>query len=72
MTAAEEIAKEAEARGREEGRRDLLVKLITLRFESPNDATMQLLRHASAEQLSRCAELVLTAASVDEVLAPCR
>jgi hypothetical protein len=76
MTAAEQIAKEAEERGRrkgrEEGRRELLVKLITLRFGAPDAATIERLDGASAEQLARCAERVLDATTLDEVLAPCR
>lgn len=74
MTAAEQIAKDAEERGRrrgrEEGRRDLLVKLLTLRFGAPDAATLARLDHATSEQLSRYAERVLDAPTLDAVLAP--
>lgn len=86
MTTAEQIAKEAEERGRrlgreegrhegrEEGRRlerrELLVKLITLRFGAPDTSTLARLDSASAEQLARSAGRVLDAATLDDVLAP--
>jgi hypothetical protein len=76
MTAAEEIAKEAEARGlergRKQGRRELLVKQVTLRFAPLDEAALRLLEGATSEQMSQCAELVLTATTLDELLAPCR
>jgi flagellar biosynthesis/type III secretory pathway protein FliH len=92
MTAAEEIAKEAEARGlergrkqgreqgreqghkqcREQERRELLVKQVTLRFAPLDEVALRLLEGATPEQLSECAELVLTATTLDELLAPCR
>jgi predicted transposase/invertase (TIGR01784 family) len=72
MTAAEEIAQEAEARGIEQGRRGLLLNLVTLKFGPPDADTLRVLERATPEQLSECAERILTATSIDEVLAPCR
>lgn len=68
MTAAEEILERGREEGRQLERRDLLVKLITLRFGPPDSTTLDRLERATAEQLSRCAELVLDAATIDNVL----
>jgi hypothetical protein len=80
MTAAEEIAKNAEERGRREGREEgrrferhqLLVKLISLRFGAPDEATLARLERATPEQLSECAERVISATTLKDVLEGCR
>jgi hypothetical protein len=45
---------------------------MTLKFGPPDQATLRALECATPEQLSECAERILTATSLDELLAPLR
>lgn len=69
MTLAEQWIAEGRAEGRAEGERIVLLRLLRLKFgELPASAQAQV-AHANEEQLSLWAERVLTASSLDEVLA---
>jgi hypothetical protein len=68
MTYAEELFQQ----GHGQGQREMLVKLLTLRFGPPDSTTVRTLERATPEQLSECAERILTATSLDELLAPMR
>lgn len=56
--------------GHREGRAELLLELLGVRFGPPSAVTLARVRAASIEQLDAWARRLLTAASVDEVLAP--
>ncbi len=58
------------AEGRAEGEATLLLKLLDQRFGPLTDATCTRVRSATVEQLERWAERVLTAPTLDDVLAP--
>jgi hypothetical protein len=68
MTAAEQLSRVGEHAGAVK----MLVKLLTLRFGPPDQAVARTLERATPEQLSECAERILTATSLDELLAPLR
>jgi predicted transposase/invertase (TIGR01784 family) len=53
-----------------EGKAELLIKLLGLRFGPPSAATRARVEAASPKQLDAWAERVLTAKTLDEVLAP--
>ena len=57
------------ARGRNEGRAETLLKQLQLKFGRPSAATRQRVAVATAEQLDAWLEAVLTADSLDQVLA---
>jgi hypothetical protein len=63
MTGAEKLR----AEGRAEGRAELVLKLLTLRFGPLTEATVACVRAASIEQLDGYAEGVLTAQSLEQV-----
>jgi hypothetical protein len=58
-----------ESRGLVKGQANLLLKQLGLRFGPPSAATRAHVESATAEQLDTWAERVLTAQSIDEVLA---
>lgn len=60
---------EGKAEGRAEGQAQLLLRLLTLRFGELPPAAQTLVSEASLEQLAVYAERVLSAASLDDVLA---
>lgn len=64
-----ERAAEREA-NRTEGRAEVLLKLLGVRFGRLSDATRAYVEAATSAQLDRWVERVLTAATLDEVLAP--
>lgn len=61
---------QGEAKGEARGRSEILLKLLGLRFGPPSEQTRALVEAATAPQIEIWAERVLTAATVDEVLAP--
>lgn len=73
MTAGEELMQKGQARGiivgELQGRRVILRKLLTLRFGALPDAAVTRLDAADVVTLDTWAERVLTAATLDEVLA---
>jgi hypothetical protein len=73
MTAAERSRAqgrlEGKAEGRAEGQAQLLLRQLTLRFGALSPAAQTRVAEASLEQLSVYAERVLSAASLDDVLA---
>lgn len=73
MTGAERLIQEGLLRGRQEGRqegrRHTLEKLIRLRFGEPDGATSRRLESATEEQLEAWTERILTAPSLEELLA---
>jgi hypothetical protein len=77
MSMAEKLIAEGEARGeargeakgRVEGRAETLLKLLRLRFLSVPDGAVERVMHADVATLDRWVERVLTAGSVDDVLA---
>ncbi len=69
MSAGSELIRQGEAKGRAEGRADMLLKLVTLRFPAISPEAAQRIRAADAATLDRWAERALTAASIEELLA---
>ena len=69
MTGADILRQEGEARGKAQGRVELLLRLLRAKFgEVPSEAEERL-HSASVEQLDTWAERLLTAESVEEALA---
>jgi hypothetical protein len=72
MTLAEKLRQEGWDKGRQggrqEGQRQLLLKLLTLRFGHVQQDSASRISEAGDEDLERWAERVLTASSIDEVL----
>lgn len=66
----QEGLREGEAEGIRKGKAELVLKLIGLRFGPPSEATHARIMAAPSEQLDGWAERLLTAATLDEVLAP--
>jgi predicted transposase/invertase (TIGR01784 family) len=62
--------KEGRRDGRKEGRAGLLLELLALRFGDPSAVIRARVEAASIEELDAWAKRVLTAESLDEVLAP--
>jgi hypothetical protein len=60
---------EGRQEGLQEGERRVLLKLLTLRFGPPPDSAARRIADADADTLERWAERVLTAATLEEVLA---
>jgi Domain of unknown function (DUF4351) len=60
---------EGEAKGRTEGEPKVLLKLLGLRFGPVSEVAKAHVEAASLEQLDTWAERILTAATLDEVLA---
>jgi predicted transposase YdaD len=60
---------EGEAKGKAEGKAELLLKLLTLRFGELPQAARARLAAADEQALMRFTERVLSASSLDEVLA---
>lgn len=73
MTAAEKLLQQGEERGRKEGRKEgqaeLLVRQLELRFVNLPEGISEHVQQASDTDLTRWAERVITAASLDEVFA---
>lgn len=71
MTIAEEMRREGEARGREQGRvqalSDMLRKLVARKFGALSAAHEARIADATAEQLERYVERLLVAATIDAV-----
>jgi hypothetical protein len=65
-----EFARRYIAKGRAEGRAELVLKLLALRFGPLREEVVARVRAASVEELDTFAERVLTATSLDEVLGP--
>jgi len=69
----EESLREGRQEGRQEGRRegqvDLLLRLLTLRFGGLADTTTERVQQAADADLTRWADRVLSAASLDQVFA---
>ncbi len=66
----EEAGREGREEGRKEGRAELLLELLGLRFGSPSAIVRAQVEAATIEQLDAWARRLLTAASIDEALAP--
>lgn len=62
--------REGRAEGEAKGRAEILLKLLGLRFGPPSEVTRARVDAATLEQLDAWGERVLTAQSVEEVLAP--
>lgn len=60
---------EGKAEGKAKGKAELLLKLLSLRFGSPSEATRARVGTAEPVQLDAWAERVLTAKTLDEVFA---
>ena len=67
MTTAEKLRQEGLEKGRTEGRAELVLKQLTLKFGPLSEEQTQRVRQAGVEQLDRWAERVLDAESLDEV-----
>ena len=64
-----EFAKRYLSQGRAEGAGRVLLKLLTLKFGPLSPVVAERVRNASAEELERWAERVLSSNSLDDVLA---
>ena len=69
MTAAEKLVQQGEERGRKIGQAELLLRLLSLRFGNLPEGVSERVQQASDTDLTRWAERVITAASLDEVFA---
>ena len=69
MTIAEQLSQQAREEGREEGQRATLVKQLRLRFHDLSDDVLARVDAATPRQLDIWAERILTAETLDEVLA---
>lgn len=69
MTIAEDLIQEGRVEGRLQGRAEMLLKLLRLRFGAVPESATERIARADADTLDRWAERVLTAASVEDVLA---
>jgi hypothetical protein len=77
LSAAQKLIADGEAKGRvegrvegrAEGRAETLLKLLRLRFATVSEAASERVMHADIATLDRWVERVLTATSVDDVLA---
>ena len=67
---AEKLYRVALATSRAEGEARILLKLLELRFGPLSDATRARVEEATLKRLDVWAERVLTATTLDEVLAP--
>jgi predicted transposase/invertase (TIGR01784 family) len=65
----EQGREEGREEGRAEGRAELLLKLLELKFGPLTTATVERVRNARLEDLDRWAERVLTASTLDTILA---
>jgi flagellar biosynthesis/type III secretory pathway protein FliH len=61
---------EGKAEGLREGKAKLLLEQLGERFGPPSDATRARIASATSEQLDAWAKRILTAATLDDVLAP--
>jgi len=66
---AQRKKEEGRAEGHAEGRRTLLLKLLTLKFGPPSDAVQARVEAASLEDTDRWAERILTATTIEDVFA---
>ena len=73
MTAAEKLTQQGREEGREEGRKEgqaaLLLRLLSLRFGDPSSELLARIHAASDAELTRWAERILTASTLDDVFA---
>ena len=69
FSAAQKLIAEGRIEGETKGRAETLLKLLRLRFASVPDSAAERVTHADAATLDRWVERVLTAGSVDDVLA---
>lgn len=70
MTAGERLIQQGEARGIQQGERGILLRLLRKRFGTLVDAAVERrLDSASAEQIATWADRVLSAATLDQLLA---
>jgi predicted transposase YdaD len=60
---------EGEAKGEAKGRADVLLKLLAVKFGPTSEGVAKRIRSASLEQLDRWVERVITATSLEDVLA---
>jgi hypothetical protein len=70
MTIAEQMRREGREEGRLEERAAMLRKLLTLKFGRLFPAHEALIAGATAEQLDRYVERVLTSSVIDDVFGP--
>ncbi|MFE9325430.1 hypothetical protein ACIHDR_28995 [Nocardia sp. NPDC052278] len=69
MTTADKLRAEGEARGEARWRAETLIELVTLKFGRLSVSVEQAIRDAGVEQLKVWTARVLTASSLDDVLA---
>lgn len=68
MTAAQKLTAESYARGKAEGKAELLLRQLNLRFGAVSEAARARILGAPPERLDVWAERVLTRTSIDEIL----
>ena len=66
----QDVLAEGIEEGRQEGEAALLLRLITLKFGSPDPLIRHRIETADTETLLRWAERLLTATTLDQVLIP--
>jgi hypothetical protein len=69
LSAAQKLIAEGRVEGETKGRAETLLKLLRLRFTSVPESAAERVMHAGVATLDRWVERVLTAGSVDDVLA---
>jgi hypothetical protein len=69
VTTAQKLTEEALARGRAEGKAELVLRLLSLRFGPLSDAVSERVHGAAPGLLDTWAEKVLTASTLDDVFA---
>lgn len=67
MTPAEQWRAEGRNMGRAEGRAELLLRMLSVRFRRVPASTVERIRSASEDDLTRWAERLLTADALDAV-----
>jgi hypothetical protein len=69
LSAAQKLIAEGRVEGETKGRAETLLKLLRLRFTSVPESAAERVMHAGVATLDRWVERVLTAGSVDDLLA---
>ena len=67
VTLHDKIREEGREQGLEQGQRTLLLKQLTLKFGPPSEETRVRVEHATAADLERWAERILTASRIEQV-----
>jgi hypothetical protein len=67
MTGAEQLIQQGTAKGKAEGKAELILRQLTLRFGAVSEDLTTRVRSATPEQLDAYAERILTAPTIEDV-----